>query len=96
MTHTELVQSLARSLDLSQRQAHDLLKATVDTLRDTLSHQTGVTIPELGTFGTHVRREHKAYNPFEKRMVILPTRRVVSFHPSTGLKGDVRDAEVTG
>ena len=96
MTHTEIVQILARRLDISQRQARDLLKATVSSLTETLSDEKGVTIPDLGTFGTHIRQQHKAYNPSYKGLVILPTKRVVSFHPSTGLKGDISDAEVTG
>jgi DNA-binding protein HU-beta len=96
MTHTDVVQILAQRLDISQRQAHDLLKATVSTVTDTLSDEKGVTIPDLGTFGTHVRQQHKAYNPSYKGLVLLPTKRVVSFHPGTGLKGDISDVEVAG
>ncbi|UCH09619.1 MAG: HU family DNA-binding protein [Fidelibacterota bacterium] len=94
MTHTEVVQTLARRLDISQRQAHDLLKDTVSLLTETLSEEKGVTIPDLGTFGTHIRQQHKAYNPSYKGLIILPTKRVVSFHPGTGLKGDLSDVEV--
>lgn len=94
MTHTEVVQTLAHRLGLSQRKAHDLLNSTVAALSNTLGNQTGVTVPGLGTFGTHIRRSHRAYSPFHKRLVILPAKRAVFFHPGAGLKANVRDMEV--
>ena len=95
MTHTEVVQILSDQLGLSQRKARTLLDATIDTLIQTLENQTGVTIPDLGTFGTHVRRQHKAYSPFNQSLVILPTKRTIFFHPSSILKEDIRDTELT-
>lgn len=96
MTHTEVVQALSERMDLSQRKTHYLLESTIKELSVLLIDQGSLTIPDLGTFGSHVRKQHKAYDPANKRLVILPTKRAVHFHPSTLLKNDVYDVEVAG
>jgi nucleoid DNA-binding protein len=96
MTHTDVVLALAERMDLSQRKAHQLLESTIKELSDLLIDRGSLTIPELGTFGSHVRQQHKAYDPANNRQVILPTKRAVHFHPGTLLKNDVYDVEVAG
>jgi nucleoid DNA-binding protein len=96
MTHNDVVLALAERMDLSQRKTHHLLESTIKELSHLLIDQGSLTIPELGTFGSHVRKRHKAYDPANKRLVILPTKRAVHFHPGTLLKNDIYDVEVAG
>jgi nucleoid DNA-binding protein len=96
MTHNEVVQALAERMDLSQRKAHHLLQTTIKELSNVLINNGALTIPDLGTFGSHIRKQHKAYNPANRRLVMLPTKRAVHFHPGILLKSDLHDVEVTG
>ena len=96
MTHAEVVQALAERMDLSQRKTHHLLESTIKELSDLLINHEGLTIPDLGTFGSHIRKQHKAFDPANKQLVILPTKRAVHFHPGTLLKSDLQDVEVSG
>lgn len=90
MNSHEVIGHLSERLGLSQREIRRLLKGSTEILNKTLDEDLSFTIPRLGTFGTHVRQRRKAYNPHHKRLVILPPKRVVSFHPSSVLKDRVR------
>lgn len=75
---------------LSQRETRRLLKLSSEILQKTLDRDLRFTIPGFGTFGTHLKPERKAYNPYHKTFMMLPPKRVVYFHPSSVLKGHVK------
>ncbi len=94
MRNSEVIEHLSERLGLSQREIRRLLKASTEIFKETLDEDLSFTIPALGTFGTHVRQRRKAYNPHRKRFMMLPQKRVVSFHPSSVLKDNVRHKKV--
>ncbi|MFB0516956.1 MAG: HU family DNA-binding protein [Candidatus Neomarinimicrobiota bacterium] len=96
MTHIEVVHIVAERLGLSQRKAHDLVEVTVRAIAETLGGYVGISIPDLGTFGSHVRPQRRAYSPYYEDLVLLPSKRAVFFHPSASLKADVRNVEIAG
>jgi len=94
MNNSELIRRLSERLRLSQREIRRLLKRSTEIFKKTLDEGLSFTIPEFGTFGTHVRQKRKAYNPHRKRFMMLPPKRVVSFHPGSALKGHVKSQRV--
>jgi nucleoid DNA-binding protein len=94
MNNSEVIRRLSEQLRLSQREIRRLLKRSTEIFKKTLAEDLGFTIPEFGTFGTHVRQKRKAYNPHHKTFMILPVKRVVSFHPSSALKGHLKAQRV--
>ncbi|MCK4579071.1 MAG: HU family DNA-binding protein [Candidatus Marinimicrobia bacterium] len=94
MNNSELVKILAQRVSLSQKETRSLLDKSVETLADTLGDYIGFSIPDLGTFGTHIREERQAYDLNMKSHVILPPKRLVEFSPAVGLKADIKDVEV--
>ncbi len=94
MTTNEVVKALADRWDLSQAETRRLLDRLVNILKEYLAEGKSITIPELGTFGTHTREERKSYNPHYEQYMLLPPKRVVDFTPSEGLKEDMKELEV--
>ena len=90
MNNSEVIKRLSSRLALSQRETRRLLKRSTEILQKTLDRDLGFTIPGLGTFGTHLQPERKAYNPYHKAFMMLPPKRVVYFHPGSVLKGHVK------
>jgi nucleoid DNA-binding protein len=94
MNNSEVIKRLSERLGLSQREIRQLLKRSTEIFKKTLDEDLSFTIPEFGTFGTHLRQKRKAYNPHHKRFMVLPPKRVVSFHPSSVLKDHVKAQKI--
>jgi nucleoid DNA-binding protein len=90
VNNSEVIKRLSGRLALSQRETRRLLKRSAQILQKTLDRDLSFTIPGFGTFGTHLKPERKAYNPYRKTFMMLPPKRVVYFHPSSVLKGHVK------
>ena len=90
MNSSEVIKRLSIRLGLSQRETRRLLKHSTEILQKTLDRDLSFSIPGLGTFGTHLQSERKAYNPYHKTFMMLPPKRVVYFHPSSVLKNHVK------
>jgi len=86
MNNLELIKSLAERLGKTQREIRNLLNHSTEKIKHVLDSDLKLTIPRLGTFETHVRQQRKSYNPHYEKFVILPPKRVVSFHSSSALK----------
>ena len=86
MNNLEFIKLLAARLGKTQREIRNLLDHSVEKIKNTLDGDLKLTIPRLGTFETHVRRQRKSYNPHYGKFVILPPKRLISFHSSSALK----------
>jgi len=94
MNNSELVKTLAQRSGLTQKETKQLLKQSVKVLSAQLGDYVGFSIPDLGTFATHIREERQAYDLNRRSHVILPPKRLVSFSPAVGLKEEIKDVEV--
>lgn len=90
MNNKELIDKLSKETGLSKTQAKNMLNKTTSALADTLSEGYGISIPDLGTFGTKTTEVRKVYNPHHKAYMMIPPKRVVEFSPSTGLKEELK------
>ena len=91
MNHSEIIRILSDRTDMTQKDVKQLLSRIVKSLTDVLGEYKGFSIPELGTFGTHVRDERKAYSIPDNRNMIIPAKRLVFFGPATDLKDEFKD-----
>ena len=94
MNYNDFVKNMAKRMDLSQSEIRRLLKHNFDTIEKTLDSGSGFTIPGLGTFGTKTRDEHKAYSPFHEKFMLLPKKRVITYHPSSVMKDELKDRRI--
>jgi nucleoid DNA-binding protein len=93
MDQSELIEKVAKALDISNASSERLLKATLREIRDLLRVGHAVTIPHLGTFDTATYEEHRGYRPVSHDFAIFPKRRVPVFRTGTLLREDVYDIE---
>ena len=91
MTHTEVVHYLAENLQMTQKDVRELLGECIDTFKEYLDDEKDVYIPGLGIFHSAHRDERKGFHPIKKRFMMLPHRRVVTFHASSTLKDRFRN-----
>jgi len=91
MTNTEIIKNLSLRLGITQSETRELLKASSKVIHENIDDDLGVTIPGLGTFSTEVHKARKSYNPFHKKFMRLPPKRVVRYHPCSSMKKDIKN-----
>lgn len=94
MNNSEILKLLAKRNGLTLKETKKLLKQMVGVFSDTLGNYVGFSIPDLGTFGTHIREARQAYDLNRQAHVFLPPKRLVSFSPAAGLKDEIKEIEV--
>lgn len=93
MDQSELIEKVAKELNMSNAQSQRMLKATLREIRDLLRVGHAVTIPHLGTFDTATYAEHLGYRPTSHDFAVFPKRRVPVFRTGTLLREEVYDIE---
>lgn len=93
MNHSEVVDLLSERLETTKKDVTGLLRQFSNVFRTLLDNETALTLPDLGTFQTVERGERKGYDPGRKQHMILPKKRVLSYHPSEPLREDMKAKE---
>ena len=89
MTTTELVKALAKRMELSQRDAAELLRLTFRTISASLKEKETVIIRRFGSFGTRFNKPRIAFHPSARKKMKLPPKETVFFRASKRLKESV-------
>ena len=90
MTNSEIIKNLSLHLGKSQVEIKRLLKSSTKIIRDTLDEDIGITVPYLGTFSSYFRKERKSFNPYHKKFMLLPPKRIIRFHPGSSIKNELK------
>lgn len=86
MNHSELVQSLSKTMNLDKSQVDYFLRAVVSTIEDTLKTGEDVTLIGLGKLKVKTRAARKARNPSTGVIIEVPEKKTVIFTPTSALK----------
>ncbi len=89
MTKTELVESVAQDLTLSNVEAHRALETVLERIATGLIRDQKVQIQGFGTFQAKMRKERMGRNPRTGEPIHIPARETVTFKPGAALKGRV-------
>ena len=95
MKYKELIDRLSEKTGHPKVKTREMLEDTVQVISEHLSQGKGVSVPDLGTFGTKVITEKKVYNPHYEAFLMVPPKRTVEFNPSSKLKEEVKYLEQT-
>ena len=90
MKHSEVITALSEQLEISKQEVSNMLEHVSTVFRKLLDNDTSLTLPSLGTFQIVERGERKGYSPLRKQHLILPRKRVLTYHPSSRLKDEAK------
>jgi len=91
MTNSEIIKNLSLHLGKSQVEIKQLLKSSTKIItRDILDKDIGITIPGLGTFSSCFKNKRKSFNPYHKKFMLLPPKRIIRFHPGSSIKNEFK------
>ena len=88
LTKAELADLLFEKVGLNKREAKDMVEAFFEEIRNALVGD-GVKLSGFGNFQLRDKPQRPGRNPKPGREIPITARRVVTFHASQKLKGDV-------
>lgn len=101
MNQTDLIEKTADELHISRAHSQQLLRATLQEIRDLLAKGEAVTIPHWGTFDTAIHEPRRGFLPagflpVGEGYAIFPKRRVPVFRAAKLLHDGVYDLDEIG
>ena len=86
MNKEELVKVVAERARITQKEAHELIGATLDVITHALSKGDKVTLVGFGTFQVRMRAAREGRNPRTGAVLHIPAKRSPVFAPGKLLK----------
>jgi DNA-binding protein HU-beta len=86
----EFIKALAEKLDVSQKEAENLLDDTTKVIRETISEDKKLTVLHLGSFQVKQSDSRSAYIPALNKKALVPPRKVVQFQAADSLKDKLK------
>ena len=90
MTKDEFVAKVASKTGQSKAQVNKTVKATLDTITQTLKKGDKITFVGFGTFSTSKRAKRQGRNPRTGKPITIPATKVAKFKPGKSLRDAVR------
>ena len=84
-----LVQRIAKTTDLSLREASVCVDVIFDTLADAIINGERVELRKFGTFSTRQVSQKKYPSTFSSQTVVIPSHSRIVFRPSLKLRQSV-------
>lgn len=81
----ELTKRIAQKTKLSQKQAGDVLEATLDTIREALRDGDEVRLVGFGSFKVRKSAARRGVNPRDRQPIEVPAKDRVRFSPGKEL-----------
>jgi len=91
MTKTDLTLDLARVLDVSKRQAREVLEIVLDSMVRALHKGERVELRGFGSFSVHTRPARTGRNPVTGAQLNVAAKTVPAFRPSKELKSLINE-----
>lgn len=90
MTKSDLVDLVAKKVNLTNKAAREAVQAVLDAVRDALKKGDKVVLTGFGTFSVRSRASRKGRNPQTGVEINIPARKTPGFTAGKALKKAVR------
>ena len=89
MTKTELVEAVARDLNMTRVDAQRAVESVFGQIAEGLARDKKVQIQGFGTFQSKMRKAREGINPQTKQRMQIPASKTVGFKPGQELEQDL-------
>ena len=91
MTNLELIATLAKRLNWTQKQTSETLEAIVSIMSQNLEAGNSFNIHWFGLFETKKKGERISVNPLTKQRFLVPPKITISFRPGQTIKDNLKN-----
>ncbi|NWJ98858.1 MAG: integration host factor subunit alpha [Chloroflexi bacterium] len=86
MTKADIVDKVSTTINVSKKEAAELVETVLSVLKDTLETGEKVKLAGFGCFNVKQKSDRRGRNPQTGEPIIIDARRVLTFKPSTVLR----------
>jgi len=86
VTRKELAASVSERLDISQRNAAEIVDTVFATLKDTLVKGESIKLVQFGTLNVRDKSPRRGRNPQTGESLVIVKRQMITFRPSRQLR----------
>ncbi len=90
LTRADIIDTLAREVDIPRHQATAFLEATLETMIVSLMEHDLIKLSSFGSFNVRQKTKRVGRNPKTGKEAVITPRRVLSFKPSQYLREKVQ------
>jgi len=90
MTKKQLIQSVAKSANITQKDALNAINAFTEIIGDSIANKEDVSLVGFGTFSTSYRSERNGINPSTGALIKIPATIMPKFKAGKALKEKVQ------
>lgn len=90
MNTADLISSVSEKSEISKTDCKDIYETLTAIMHNYFAAETGIVIPQFGTFNIKEKQSRLSYNPASKEYMQLPKKLLLSFTPAAQLKEDLR------
>lgn len=87
MNNKEFISELARKLGYTNKDTTQLVSSAIGVMTQELQEGKTIAIQGFGTFEVKKKMERISVNPTTQQRMLIPPKLVLSYKPSTNLKG---------
>ena len=87
MNNKEFISELSRKTGYSNKEASQIVSSVLGIMTQELQEGKSVVLQGFGTFEVKKKLERVSVNPVTQQRLLIPPKLVLSFRPSTLLKG---------
>jgi len=87
LNNKEFISELSRKTGYSNKEASQLVSSVLGIMTQELQEGKSVVMQGFGTFEVKKKLERVSVNPVTQQRLLIPPKLVLSFRPSTLLKG---------
>jgi len=89
LTKIDIINSIYDEIGIPKKECVSIVESVFDIIKDELNHGNDVMISGFGKWTVKRKRERKGRNPKTGEALMIDARRVVTFKPSSVLRGIV-------
>jgi len=89
MNKAQLIEEVAGKVGLTKKEAHNVIDATTEVIRNVLSRGEKVTLVGFGTFQVIEKKARRGVNPRTREVIQIPAKKVPKFKPGKNLREKV-------
>ncbi len=91
MTRTDIVERFRQEVDFTKKECTQMVKLVFEILKRTIENGEDVNISGFGIFSVRQKSARRGRNPQTGEDMVITSRRVLTFKPSTQLKWSIND-----
>lgn len=93
LTKADIAEAISKQVGYTKLKSTGLVNSIFEIIKESLENDQNVLISGFGKFSVRDRRERAGRNPISGELIVLPTKKVVTFKCSGKLRNKINGSD---